>query len=36
MDILKYGRDVEVVSPPDLRKRVAEEARALAKFYSAS
>ena len=34
MDILKYGRDVEVVSPADLRKKVAEEARGLADFYS--
>jgi predicted DNA-binding transcriptional regulator YafY len=34
MDILKYGRDVEVVSPDDLRKKVAEEARRLADFYS--
>ena len=35
MDILKYGRDVEVVSPADLRKQVAAEAQALAEFYSA-
>lgn len=34
MDILKYGRDVEVVAPADLRKKVAEEARGLADFYS--
>jgi predicted DNA-binding transcriptional regulator YafY len=34
MDILKYGRDVEVVSPKELRERVAEEARGLADFYS--
>jgi predicted DNA-binding transcriptional regulator YafY len=34
MDILKYGRDVEVVSPKELRERVADEARGLADFYS--
>jgi predicted DNA-binding transcriptional regulator YafY len=34
MDILKFGKDVEVLAPPDLRKRVAAEARELIKFYS--
>jgi predicted DNA-binding transcriptional regulator YafY len=33
MDILKYGRDVEVLAPAGLRQRVAEEVRALADFY---
>lgn len=34
MDILKHGRDVEVVSPTDLRKKVTEEARALVDLYT--
>jgi predicted DNA-binding transcriptional regulator YafY len=34
MDILKFGKDVEVLAPSVLRKRVAAEARELIKFYS--
>lgn len=34
MDVLKHGRDVEVVSPADLRKKVNEEAQALVDIYS--
>ncbi len=33
MDILRFGRDVEVVSPADLRRRVAEEVQAMADNY---
>jgi predicted DNA-binding transcriptional regulator YafY len=35
MDILKYGQDVEVLSPPSLRRRVAEELAAAAARYAA-
>jgi len=35
MDILKYGRDVEVLSPPSLRQRVAGELAAAAARYAA-
>ena len=34
MDILKFGKDDEVLAPAVLRKRVAAEARELIKFYS--
>jgi predicted DNA-binding transcriptional regulator YafY len=34
MDILKYGRDVEVVSPAELQRRVVQEAQAVADNYS--
>ncbi|TVP87089.1 MAG: YafY family transcriptional regulator [Thioalkalivibrio sp.] len=33
MDILKYGPDVEVIGPPELRRRVAERLRAAAQRY---
>jgi predicted DNA-binding transcriptional regulator YafY len=33
MDILRQGRGVEVLSPPALRQRVAEELRAAAAYY---
>ena len=33
MDILKFGPDVEVLEPPALRKRVAEQLTAAAKHY---
>jgi predicted DNA-binding transcriptional regulator YafY len=33
MDILKYGPEVEVLGPPELRQRVAEQLRAAAKRY---
>ena len=33
MDILKYGADVEVLSPPSLRRRVEDELRAAAGRY---
>lgn len=33
MDILKYGADVEVLSPPSLRRRVEQELGAAAKRY---
>ena len=35
MDILKYGADVEVLSPPSLRRRVEQELGAAAKRYRA-
>ena len=35
MDILKFGADVEVLAPPDLRRRVAEEAARLTALYAA-
>ena len=34
MDILKYGSDVEVLSPPSLRQRVADELAAAASRYA--
>lgn len=34
MDILKYGPDVEVIAPPDLRELVAARLRAAAAVYS--
>jgi len=34
MDILRYGPEVEVASPPSLREAVAESARATASIYS--
>ncbi len=34
MDILRHGRDVEVLAPPELRRRVAEELAAAAKAYA--
>lgn len=34
MDILRHGRDVEVLSPPALRQRVAEELAAARTLYS--
>jgi predicted DNA-binding transcriptional regulator YafY len=33
-DVLRYGRDCEVVSPEDLREAVAGEVRAMAGVYS--
>jgi predicted DNA-binding transcriptional regulator YafY len=35
MDILKFGADVEVLAPPDLRSRVTEEAARLTALYAA-
>lgn len=32
---LQYGREVEVISPPELRRQVAAEARAMAEMYYA-
>jgi predicted DNA-binding transcriptional regulator YafY len=34
MDILKYGPEVEVIAPKDLRETVAERLRAGANLYS--
>jgi len=34
MEILKYGPDVEVISPEPLRKRIAEAAKAAAARYA--
>lgn len=34
MDILKFGADVEVLAPPDLRQRVAAEAARLTRLYT--
>jgi len=34
MDILKQGPAVEVISPASLRKRIREQARAIANQYS--
>lgn len=34
MDILKFGADVEVLAPPDLRRRVADEAARLTALYA--
>ena len=36
MDILKYGPDVEVVAPADLRELVAERLRAAISVYDGS
>ncbi|MBL8477843.1 MAG: WYL domain-containing protein, partial [Sterolibacteriaceae bacterium] len=36
MDILKFGADVEVLGPADLRQRVAEEAARLTALYAAA
>jgi predicted DNA-binding transcriptional regulator YafY len=36
MDILKFGADVEVLAPPDLRQRVADEAVKLTQLYAAA
>jgi len=36
MDILRHGQQVVVEQPPELRQRVAEEAAALVKIYSAT
>jgi hypothetical protein len=36
MDILKFGADVEVLAPPDLRRRVADEAARLTALYAAA
>ncbi|MGB5104835.1 MAG: WYL domain-containing protein, partial [Steroidobacteraceae bacterium] len=33
MDILKYGADVEVLSPPSLRAAVADETEAASRLY---
>ncbi len=33
MDVLRYGADVEVLAPPELRKRVAEQLCVAAKIY---
>ncbi len=35
MDILKFGADVEVLAPADLRQRVTDEAAALIRLYAA-
>jgi predicted DNA-binding transcriptional regulator YafY len=35
MDILKFGADVEVLAPPDLRQRVADEAAKMTRMYAA-
>ena len=35
MDILKFGADVEVLAPPDLRQRVADEAAKMMRMYAA-
>ena len=35
MDILKFGADVEVLAPPELRQRVADEAARLTRLYAA-
>ncbi|WP_423599938.1 helix-turn-helix transcriptional regulator [Roseateles sp. MS654] len=34
MDVLRYGSDVEVLSPPELRQRVADQLCAAAKIYA--
>lgn len=34
MDVLRYGSDVEVLDPPELRQRVAQQLRAAAKMYA--
>jgi len=34
MDILRYGKDVEVLSPPSLRRKVADELAAAAAVYA--
>lgn len=36
MDVLKHGRDVEVVAPPELRDAVADELQAALQRYSAT
>jgi predicted DNA-binding transcriptional regulator YafY len=36
MDILRYGANVEVLAPDDLRSRVAEQLQAAAKRYQQS
>jgi predicted DNA-binding transcriptional regulator YafY len=36
MDILKFGADVEVLAPPDLRSRVADEAAKMTQLYAAA
>jgi len=36
MEILKFGADVEVLQPPDLRKRVADALKAAVKRYNKS
>ncbi|MCM2308645.1 MAG: YafY family transcriptional regulator [Sulfuritalea sp.] len=36
MDILKFGADVEVLAPPDLRQRVADEAARMTRMYAAT
>jgi predicted DNA-binding transcriptional regulator YafY len=36
MDILKFGADVEVLAPPDLRQRVADEAARMTQMYAAA
>jgi predicted DNA-binding transcriptional regulator YafY len=36
MDILKFGADVEVLAPPDLRQRVADEAAKMTRMYGAA
>lgn len=33
-DILRFGRDVEVIAPPELRQRIADELTATAKKYA--
>ena len=35
MDSLKFGADVEVLAPPDLRQRVADEAAKMTRMYAA-
>ncbi len=36
MDILKFGADVEVLAPADLRQRVADEAARMTRMYAAA
>ncbi|MCF8174292.1 MAG: YafY family transcriptional regulator [Burkholderiaceae bacterium] len=36
MDILKFGADVEVLAPPDLRQRLADEGARLTLLYAAA
>ena len=36
MDILKFGADVEVLAPTDLRQRVADEAARMTQLYAAA
>jgi predicted DNA-binding transcriptional regulator YafY len=33
MDIMKYGSDVEVMSPPNLRKKIKDELKTALSLY---